>query len=38
VELRPEIASYYEQGREAQRLSEARTGGPLEFARTIELI
>lgn len=38
MELRPEIASYYEQGREAQRLSEARTGGPLEFARTIELI
>jgi len=38
VELRPEITAYYEQGREAQRLSEARTGGPLEFARTIELI
>ena len=38
MELRPEITAYYEQGREAQRLFEARTGGPLEFARTIELI
>ena len=26
MELRPEIASFYEQGREAERLSEARTG------------
>jgi hypothetical protein len=38
VELRAEIASFYEQGHGAERLSEARTGGPLEFARTIELI
>lgn len=38
VELRPEIASYYEQGGEAERLSDGRMGGPLEFARTVELI
>jgi ubiquinone/menaquinone biosynthesis C-methylase UbiE len=37
-QLRPEITAFYEDGREAQRLSEAATGGPLEFARTIELM
>ncbi len=36
-ELRPEILSFYEQGREAGRLSDGALAGPLEFARTIEL-
>ena len=37
TELRPEILSFYEQGREADRLSDGGHAGPLEFARTIEL-
>ncbi len=37
TELRPEILSFYEQGREAGRLSDGALAGPLEFARTIEL-
>lgn len=36
--LRPEILAFYEAGRELQRLSSGRTAGPLEFARTTELI
>lgn len=35
--MRPEILSFYEQGREADRLSDGGHAGPLEFVRTIEL-
>lgn len=36
--LPPEIRAYYEQGREAERLSGGFPSGPLELARTKELI
>ena len=39
TELPPEIAAYYEGGREAGRLTDGRlAAGPLEFERTVELI
>jgi SAM-dependent methyltransferase len=37
-DLPPEILAFYEAGGEAERLSLGKTGGPLELARTIELI
>ena len=36
-ELRPEILSFYEAGREAGRLDDGGLAGPLEFERTLEL-
>lgn len=38
VELDPEIRSYYEQGEEQERLSGGSPTGPLELARTRELL
>lgn len=37
-ELRPEVLAYYEMGREAGRLTDGSLAGPLEFARTTELL
>lgn len=37
-QMRPEILSFYEAGREAGRLDDGGLAGPLEFARTLELL
>src|SRR4051812_44932309 len=37
-ELPPEIREHYADGREQGRLTDVSRGGPLEFARTIELL